>query len=270
MKAQNCDLPLKIDDITVTGSNASEFEIRKPLWCNSGISGNTSYSYCRFKLIFNAAKPAGIKDAKLEIAFNDTSTKTVPIKAKAIVEPPNPKIDVEPTDHHFGNVVIGTSSSPYQFTVKNTGNVPLRIFSRLREGNADNFSSRDNCRRLRSLSPGKTCSIYASFNPKYPEGKKWTDLIIYYYMPLNGVISITPPHVKVRLTGMAIKPVPCTDASITIETRQSGRWSDPRTWYRIRPPIDSLTTPNADDVVRINAKHTVKAYQPFLKKVKSL
>ncbi|MDM8563800.1 hypothetical protein QUF54_10650, partial [Candidatus Marithioploca araucensis] len=156
-----------------------------------------------------------------------------------------------------------------KFKVKNTGNVPLRIFSRLEGGDANNFSHRDSCRRLRSLSPGKTCSIYASFNPKDPEGKKWTDLVIYYRQLLE-IGPITPPSVRVRLTGYAVTPIPCSDASITIESRQNGRWNDPRTWSRIRPPIDSLTTPNTDDVVRINAKHIVKAYQPFLKNVKSL
>jgi len=268
MQAKNCKLPLKIDDVTVTGLDKGEFKIVKPLWCKNGIHKNTSYSYCRFKLVFKAGKPVGTKDADLNIIFNDTSAKMMPIIAKSIPVP-NPQISVKPLSHYFGKVFINTSSKPYEFTVKNTGNVPLRIRSRLEGGDVDNFSRRDSCRRLRSLSPGKTCSISASFNPKEPEGKKWTDLVIYYYMP-GGPIPITPPHLKVRLTGYAVKPIPCSDASITIESRQNGRWSDPRTWSRIIPPIDSLTTPNSDDVVRINAEHTVKTYLPYPKKVKSL
>jgi hypothetical protein len=263
MKAQNCDLPLNIDDITVTGSNAGEFPVLKPLWCKNGIRRNTSYSYCRLLLGFRPMEPAGMKEAELNVIFNDTSTKTIPIKAEAIPEPPRPEITLKPTAYDFGNVVIGSSSEPAKFTVKNTGNVPVQIRSRFEEGNVDNFSiEEDNCRRLRSLSPGRTCTMSVTFNPLEPAGQKRTELHIIFRTLISPLIV---DRVTVPLTGMALKPIPCSDASITIETRQSGRWSDPRTWTRIRTPI-----PNANDVVRINPEHTVKAYLPYPKKVKSL
>lgn len=273
MKAKGCKLPLQIDDITVIGPDAGELTIVKPLWCKSGIHGKTSYSYCKSKLTFNAAKPAGIKDVELkdvelEIAFNDNTTKTVPIKAEAIIELPNPQFEVEPTAYDFGNVVIGTSSEPAKFIVTNTGNVTLwpGIF-KTSGGDEDDFKViGGSCVGLKSLLSGENCSISVVFKPWYPPGQKKTKLII----PFSSSI---PPHevivVKVLLTGMAIEPKPCSDASITIETRQSGIWSDPLTWSRIRPPIDSLTTPNSDDVVRINKKHTVTAPSSTIK-VKAL
>ena len=264
MRAKNCVLQLQIDDITVTGSDEGEFKVVKPLRCKSGTHGSTSYSYCRVKLVFNADEPDGTKDAKLNIVFNDTSTAEKQIDAKAIAPSAvNPQLSVTPpTSHDFGDVFINTSSSPYKFTVKNMGNVLLRIRSHLAKGDVDDFSRRDtSCSRLvNGLHPGDTCSIDAIFNPtQYPGGNKWTDLVI------RGTTLYRPPQavqLTVRLAGMAKEPRACTDLSITTASVRSGRWSSPSTWDN--------GVPDQNDVVRINAKHTVKAYQPFLKNVKSL
>jgi hypothetical protein len=267
MKAQNCDLPLKVNDITVIGSDAGEFQVRKPLWCRNGISGNTSYSYCRLLVGFRPMEPAGLKEAVLNVIFNDSSTKTVPIKAEAISEPPIPEITVEPTSYNFGEVFINTSSSPYEFTVKNTGNVPVLIRSHFEGINADNFQKDEDECHFRNLSPNETCTMKVVFNPLAPNGQKEAYLQV-LFRPLNPSLAVG--RISVPLSGMAIEPMPCSDASITIETRQSGKWSDPDTWVRISPPIDTLTTPNFDDVVRINPEHTVTAYHPYPKEVKSL
>ncbi|MCK5522802.1 MAG: choice-of-anchor D domain-containing protein, partial [Thiomargarita sp.] len=256
MHAKNCVLPLKIDNITVTGKNKGEFAILKPLWCKSGIYGNTSYSYCKSKLIFNAAKPAGIKDAKLEIAFNDSSTKIVPINAKSILKA-KPQLSVTPTSHNFGSVVIGTSSKHYKFTVKNTGNVSLQ-FSKIGMlgGDAKNFlKNSKNCSNWKSLSPGNTCSIDVVFKPQNPPGKKWTNLAISFFSPPLKKLYVE----KVKLTGVAVAPKPCSDASITIETANSGNWNDPSIWNTGNPQQPFSIIPGPNDIVRINDGHTVTA-----------
>ncbi len=267
MQANNCKLPLKIDDITVIGPDAGEFAILKPLWCKSGSYGNTSYSYCQSKLVFNAAKSAGTKDAKLEIVFNDSTTQIVPINVKVIVEPPDPKFEVEPTAHDFGNVVIGKKSEPYEFTVKNTGNVTLwpSTFS-MSGGDENDFKVVDgSCLEVESLPQPGSCTISVIFKPQQPPGIKNTELFISFKS------SSSPPEMivaEVPLTGMAIEPEACSEESITIETIKSGNWNDPSVWQKL-PLGSAIAIPGPNDIVRIKNGHVVTAPSGIIK-VKAL
>jgi hypothetical protein len=271
MKAKNCKLQLKVDDITVIGPDADKFRVIKPLWCKSGIHKNTSHSFCRFKLVFNAGQPVGTEDAELEIAFNDSTTKIVPIKAKAVVELPvellNPK-DVEAV--YFGKVVIGMSSKPPlpnglppppdEFFAINISRVNVSITSYGFSGHdADSFQivegPEKGCHRGIVLQPGDMCYIHWRFSPKKPPGRRKTtgftisadrNLHYNYTFSSNGLVS---------LYGDAIM-APCPPASIT--TKGDGSWTSPSTWKRlVSSQFPAIPGPN--DVVRIEKDHTVTA-----------
>ena len=76
-----------------------------------------------------------------------------------------PGVSFSPTSLAFGNHKVGTTSSPKNVTLTNTGNATLSISSiSLTGNNPGDFSQVNNCGS--SLSAGKTCTITVTFKPK--------------------------------------------------------------------------------------------------------
>ena len=239
---QGCGEPLYIDKIEVVGQDAAEFEV-KDIQCYSSSYGKESYSYCQFNTIFNSTT-AGEKQAELTFQILDHEElpmPTVALQAKA-VDAGQAQLDLTPSEHDFGTVVIGRSSSePLSLVVTNLGEISMSIDNITLTGdNAADFSLESwSCSNIGILYPQAQCYINVGFNPT-AVGQKQAYVIV-------TAGDLNP---KTLLTGVAEEPKDCSDTNITIKSVQSGRWDDANTW-------STATVPVATDVVRINTGHTV-------------
>jgi len=276
--AEGCGA-LKIVEITVTGTNASEFAINNKD-CNDGSDGNRMYSNCRFDTVFSPAS-LGNKSAELLITFNDTTTKTIPLLGNAVTGAPN--IVVTPISKSFGTVVIGHSASSHQyFYVKNTGNVNLKLSDgsitgthksdfafEVSDDNSD-YRKWGRCFHKKTvLSPGDQCVFGVVFAPISSAGSKQANVTIVSNDPDTKILDVA-------LTGTAIVSEDCSDADVTIETVKSGYWATliynngqmvfegpSDVWVRRNLPLTS-PIPTPSDVVRINSGHEIIGI-PFVK-----
>jgi len=105
-----------------------------------------------------------------------------------------PNIEVTPTSHNLGNVILGDSST-VTVTISNTGNSDLEI-GRISLGSAD-FSS-ENCYNT-TVAVGKNCTVTVTFTPD-TDGVKTTKLSIHSNDP---DIAVT----EVSLTGKGLTDV---------------------------------------------------------------
>jgi hypothetical protein len=258
---------LQIASITVTGTHATEFAIENQ-HCYNGSYQDTSYSNCQFSTIFSPTS-AGTKSVELNVVFNDSSTKTVPLTADAL-DQGQANIDVWPTQHDFGTVVINRGPYSQSFTVKNTGNVNLQLGTiQLTGTHANEFQLNAwNCLYQPMLRPSETCQIYnTQFNP-LSTGAKQAQLVI-----ASNDTEIQSWNVA--LTGSAIETTDCSDADVTIETVEpEGPWAKlvyqngqflyggaTNTWQRLQNfqpgEVAIPNKPRQDDVVRIKSGHKV-------------
>ncbi|MEK8017723.1 MAG: S8 family serine peptidase, partial [Candidatus Parabeggiatoa sp.] len=96
-----------------------------------------------------------------------------------------PNIEVTPTSHNLGNVILGDSST-VTVTISNTGNSDLEI-GRISLGSAD-FSS-ENCYNT-TVAVGKNCTVTVTFTPD-TDGVKTTKLSIHSNDPDIAVTEVS-------------------------------------------------------------------------------
>jgi hypothetical protein len=146
---------LTITGISVTGSNAGDFT-----QTNNCVSPLAPGGVCTFDVTF---APAGILSRTASVSIADsapgspqsvalTGTGTAPIAATS------------PSSWAFGSRNVGTTSSPWPFTLSNLGNVPLTISGIAITGvNPGDFGQTGNCGS--SVAAGGNCTINVTFTP---------------------------------------------------------------------------------------------------------
>jgi hypothetical protein len=254
---------LKIEAINVIGTDEAEFSITDQR-CYHGSYNDTSYSSCRFKAVFSPTAE-GTKASELALTFNDTTSKTIPLTAKAVTTG-QPNILIYPNAHDFGKATAGTYGNSQSFTLKNTGdiNVKFQSISLIGQNSTDFRAYSWRCLR-NGLNPSEQCNISTRFTPK-TLGEKQANLRI----------NSNAPLVEAALTGTGTEAADCSDDHITIESTSSGPWAtrlngdkwwhysgDSDAWTRLKTPYDNDNVapnrPIEGDVVRIKAGHTISA-----------
>ena len=213
IRADGCTSAVRIEDVKITGTNASEFSINDES-CYHGSYRNTFYSSCYFTSRFSPTS-AGTKSAELTVTLNDTSKRTIPLLAKAITSAQSqPSLEV-PSSYNFGLVTLGIYRY-FQVFVKNTGNVNLKFNSISITGeNSGDFYAYGCYNRI--LNPSQQCAIYVYFRAS-STGSKQANL---------SFSSDLLPVKNVQLTGeVTDQPVDCSDANITIESVADGAWAE--------------------------------------------
>jgi hypothetical protein len=180
---------LVIGTTSITGTDASQFSKQ-----NDSCSGKTltPSSSCSVNTVFSPAS-TGSKSVSLSIPSNDPDTPTlnVPLIGTGVGIP---NISVTPASYNFGNVNMGSSSSPQIFSVSNTGTGDLIIGIISFTGtDASQFGKQsDNCSG-QTLAPSSNCTLQAVFTP-ISAGVKSANLTIpsndpdtpTFYVPLSG------------------------------------------------------------------------------------
>ncbi len=105
-----------------------------------------------------------------------------------------PNISSTPTSHNFGNVTVGSDSSPQTFTITNTGGASL-IFGTigLTGADASEFDFQNDICSAQIIAPSGTCTIDVTFSPT-SSGAKSANL----YIPSDDPDT---PELNVPLSG---------------------------------------------------------------------
>jgi hypothetical protein len=174
---------LVINSITLTGTNASEFDLSLANACSAPIVSNDS---CELTVAFVPIAPFGKKNANIIISSNDPKKPTLNVKLSG--QAPPPKISVVPMAEKFAIVDIGDASAPKTISIKNTGASDLAINDiGITGSNASEFSQTNSC----TIIPrGDSCVINVTFAPELPASKKMASLSISCNDPKNPVVNV--------------------------------------------------------------------------------
>jgi len=114
-----------------------------------------------------------------------------------------PDISVSPTSKNFGNVTVGSSSSPQTFTVSNVGTANLVIGTVTLTGtNAGEFSKQnDNC-SVQTITPSASATLQVVFSPT-STGAKSATLSIPSNDPDEATVTVS-----LSGTGVSVTPPP--------------------------------------------------------------
>jgi len=155
---------LTINSITLSGSNASEFNLTND--CTT-VSAKSS---CTVLITFTPTISYGKKSALISIASNDPQKPTVNVKLLGQVLPP--KISVSPVSVNFEKVSVGSTSEPKIVTIKNKGISDLEVSSITINGtNASEFSQTNDCS---TIVKGSSCAVTLTFSPTSAGSKRAT------------------------------------------------------------------------------------------------
>jgi hypothetical protein len=225
---------IDIDDIQLTGENASDFALEKQ-GCYAGYwqSYDAVYSsvYCYVKVTLTPTT-LGEKKAQLDVSFNNGNSEVLYATANVVDTQPSLSVSEEQVD--FGEVKIGFPSENKILTITNTGEVSIRFDKiALSGGDVTDFQAQSwQCHPYYPLKPNQSCELTLRFNPS-SEGDKQTDL----------VIESNAEAVNVPVTGTAISADVCNNP--TIESTSLGEWDNAATW--------GGSVPTENDVVKISS-----------------
>jgi len=146
----------QIDAVTVAGSRTpTQFEIVSDSCSNSTVTGLGS---CELGVVFDPKSP-GVETGSITLTYNGSQTLTIELSGRG----GDPVSFINPPELDFGDVEVGTLSSPQTVTVSDNSGVALSISSTL--ANDTRFIvSNDTCSGV-TVNPGGTCSFDVTFAP---------------------------------------------------------------------------------------------------------
>jgi hypothetical protein len=152
------NFPVNITGEVISGASAGQFGIATNN-CGTQIPASSN---CIIGVVFTPTA-TGIQTATLTINSDASSAiPTVSLSGTGTL----PIVALSPKQLNFASEPVGTSSSPLQVTINNTGTGPLNIaLSGIYLSGADpgDFSQTNNCGAL--VAVGGNCSIFVTFTP---------------------------------------------------------------------------------------------------------
>jgi hypothetical protein len=153
---------LSITSLALTGTNARDFAQTNT--CGKSLA---AFSHCTIRVTFTPLA-SGSLTASVSITDNARgSPQTVSLSGTGKLTastPTAPEDGLSPTSLAFGNLSVGTSSTPQTATLSNSGNAPLNITSLVLTGtNASDFAQTNTCGS--SVAAGANCTISVAFTP---------------------------------------------------------------------------------------------------------
>lgn len=145
---------LTVTSVSLTGANKGDFSQSNT--CTKVVAGGT----CQINVTFKPTA-AGLRTATVSVADSATgSPQTASLTGTGIAA----TVTLSPSTLSFGNVNVGTATSPQKLTLSNAGNATLTITSLTITGlDPGDFSQTNNCGS--SLAPATNCTINVSFKP---------------------------------------------------------------------------------------------------------
>ncbi len=204
--------PLNLTSIGLTGPAAGDYSQTNN--CGSSVPAGGS---CTILVTFTPSVD-GVRSAFVTITDNAVGSPHNVALTGATKSAGS--LTVTPSSLVFGNLTVGTSSTPDPVSVTNTGQVVVNITKIGITGqNAADFSQTNNCPA--SLKPGAGCQVNVTFNPK-KKGIRSAALT------LNDDAQGSPQSVS--LSGKGVRPmVTLQPSSLTFPAQNVGQSSQPQT-----------------------------------------
>ncbi len=238
----NTDIPVKIDSLSITGSNASDFAVTSgipPYELASGESKNIEFVF--------KPQTAGTKTAKLNIFAG-----CVFMEADLSGEAVEPKLEALTEDIDFKKVLVGTDKDTIETTIENTGSTAVTVnTTELIGPDTQQFSIIEGGGSF-TLNPGESREVKLRFSP---EETGRTSCIMHYNFngpgsPLQTVLygeGIVVPEITGDQS-ITYQETPCDSTTKTdsIEVMNTGNDTLKITAYSIEPAGSgfSLSEPN--------------------------
>jgi FtsP/CotA-like multicopper oxidase with cupredoxin domain len=175
---------LAISGVSISGANPGDFAISSNT-CTASLAAGAN---CTISVIFQPVATGG-RAATLTIASSNPTPLAVPLSGTAIA----PIISPSNNAFQFGNITVGTTSTPQTLNINNTGNAPLTFNGiTISGGNSTDFTITANtCPILGTgIQPGFGCAISMAFKPS-ATGNRSTVLVISSSDPVTPVLNIS-------------------------------------------------------------------------------
>ncbi|MGA2099544.1 MAG: choice-of-anchor D domain-containing protein [Candidatus Sulfotelmatobacter sp.] len=146
---------LTITSVSITGTNPGDYSQTNN--CGSSIAAGGS---CSINAVFTPTA-SGTRSASISVSDSATgSPQTVAVTGTGVA----PAATLTPVSLAFSSLTVGSSSSPQNVTLSNTGNSTLTLSSITITGlNPSDFSQTNNCGS--SLAAATNCTISVTFTP---------------------------------------------------------------------------------------------------------
>ena len=240
-------LPLRISNITITGTNAADFAQTNT--CPSGANTLAAGSSCTISLTFTPGT-LGTRSASLTLTDNATdSPQSVALTGAGAIA--TPLVNLSPTSVSFGNQNVGTSSSTQAVTLTNSGTTPLSISSIAIAGtNAADFAQTNTCpSSSNTLAAGSSCTISLTFTPGASGARSAT---------LTFTDNAADSPQTVTLSGTAT--VPTTYFSDGFESGNLNAWTLPSSDSTGARTVQSTVVNSGSDALALNNASGQYAY----------
>ena len=208
--------PLTISAITVTGANASEFNINHPtlpLVINAGANAVVSASF--------SPTTAGNKSASIGFTHNASgSPHSVTLTGVGLGLP---VFSIDSETHNFGEIIIGNTSDIQNFTITNTGGSSLTINAiEITGANISEFNINHPTLPL-VINAGANAVLSASFAPTTADNKSAS--VGFTHNAENSPHSVTLSGVGLGLPVFSIDPLEHNFGNVVV-----GETSEPYTF----------------------------------------
>ncbi|TAM82207.1 MAG: choice-of-anchor D domain-containing protein [Acidobacteria bacterium] len=185
---------LSITGIAITGANGGDYSQTNN--CGTSLAAGAS---CSINVTFTPTA-AGTRTASLAVTDNaPASPQTAALSGSGTA----PAATLSPTSLTFANQPVGTSSSPQNVTLSNSGTGNLNISS---IGVTGDFSQTNNCGS--SVAPGSNCTISVTFVPT-ATGTRTGSLTV------SDNATTSPQSDSLTGTGVTATGIPIVGLSLT-------------------------------------------------------
>jgi FtsP/CotA-like multicopper oxidase with cupredoxin domain len=175
---------LAISGVGFAGANPGDFVITANT-CTSSLAGGAS---CTISVAFRPSV-SGARAATLSIASSNPTALSVPLSGTGIA----PVISPSNNAFQFGNITVGTTTTPQTLTITNTGNAPL-VFNgiTISGGNSGDFAISANTCPIGGvgLAQNMSCTVSMTFKPTATSNRS-TVLIISSSDPVTPVLNVS-------------------------------------------------------------------------------
>ena len=152
-------VPTSVLSQTLQGTNVGDFTV-----VSTNCSGATLQpaSSCTLTVRFQPSS-TGAKTASVVVSAATGGSRTIDLSGTGIAPG---QLTITPSNHGYGNAVVGTTSGAQVFVVENTGGVASGPLSTsLSGGDAAQFTISANACNGLALAPAATCNISVAFSP---------------------------------------------------------------------------------------------------------
>jgi hypothetical protein len=178
---------LVVGAINITGTNADQFTIQNDNVSNQTIIAGGSAT---LQVVFTPTS-TGAKSATLNIPSNDPDEATVLVPLTGTGVTGEPDISVSPTEKNFGNINVGSSSSPQTFNVSNVGDADLVVWTiNITGTHANQFTIHNDNVTNQTIIANGSAALQVVFSPT-STGAKSATLNIPSNDPYEATVSVS-------------------------------------------------------------------------------